>query len=49
LATAELLLDGNTIEGVGISPDIKIDYSVDKSIGKDPQLERAIKEIGKIL
>ncbi|MBK1650255.1 S41 family peptidase [Rhabdochromatium marinum] len=46
LATAELLLDGNKVEGFGISPTIQIPYPLKKSTAKDPQLEAALLEIG---
>ena len=45
IANAELLLDGQTVEGVGISPDIVVPYSLSKSLSKDPQMERAFIEI----
>lgn len=47
LATAELLLDGNKIEGVGISPNIQIAYPLHKYTAIDPQLEAALLEITK--
>lgn len=47
LATGELLLDGITIEGVGISPDIYVPYPLEASAPKDPQLNSAISEITK--
>lgn len=47
LATAELLLDGNKIEGIGISPNIQIPYPLKPNTATDPQLERAFLEIAK--
>lgn len=49
LSTAEYQLDGIKIEGVGISPDIQIDYSLDKSLNKDPQREAALEEAVRLL
>ncbi len=45
LATAELLLDGNKIEGVGVSPNIQIPYPLKPNSATDPQLEAALSEI----
>ncbi len=42
LATAELLLDGKQIEGLGISPTLQIPYPLNKILVKDPQLEAAL-------
>ncbi len=47
LATGELLLDGTVVEGLGISPDIYVPYSLQESAPKDPQLNTAILEITK--
>lgn len=47
LATAELLLDGNKIEGVGISPNIQVSYPFQQTTATDPQLEAALLEIAK--
>lgn len=44
VAVADLLVDGERLEGVGVAPDIVVEYSVPYSAGKDPQLERALKE-----
>ena len=49
LATAELLLDGNKIEGLGISPNIHIPYPLQQNTATDPQLEAALLEIAKKL
>ncbi len=49
LATAELLLDNNKIEGFGIYPNIQIPYPLQKNTATDPQLEAALLEIAKKL
>lgn len=45
LATGELLLDQNRIEGVGISPDIYVPYPLTVNYAEDPQLKEAKLEI----
>jgi carboxyl-terminal processing protease len=45
LATGELLLDQNRIEGIGISPDIHVPYTLNENSEADPQIERAKIEI----
>lgn len=40
LASAEILLDGSKIEGVGISPDVKVPYPLIKPPDSDPQLKK---------
>ncbi len=47
LATAEYQLNGTKIEGVGVNPDISIEYDLSTSLAGDPQLDTAIKEISK--
>lgn len=42
LATAEYRLDGNKIEGVGIRPDVRVDYDLNESSSSDPQLKAAV-------
>ncbi len=44
LSTAELFLDGQKIEGVGIQPDLEVPYPVNKTTANDPQLEAALKK-----
>mgnify|MGYP001070058957 CR=1 FL=1 len=47
LATGELLLDRNRIEGISISPDIHVPYTLNENSEADPQIERAKLEIVK--
>ncbi|WP_460425723.1 S41 family peptidase [Azotobacter armeniacus] len=42
LSSGELRLDGNKVEGVGISPDVRVEYDLNKSSPVDPQLEAAV-------
>lgn len=44
LAVAEYRLDGNVIEGVGVTPTLNVHYPTTNSPGDDPQLERALRE-----
>jgi carboxyl-terminal processing protease len=49
LASSEILLDGNKIEGRGILPDEGISYPLQESSNVDPQLNAAIKKIARLL
>jgi carboxyl-terminal processing protease len=42
LAVAEVLVDGQRLEGTGVAPDIEVRDSLEFAQGKDPQLERAL-------
>ncbi len=44
LAVAEVLIDGQRLEGVGVAPDIEVPFEVRYAAGADPQLERAVRE-----
>ena len=35
-------VDGERIEGVGVTPGVEIEYSIPYANGADPQLEKAI-------
>jgi carboxyl-terminal processing protease len=45
LASAELLLDGQKVEGIGIKPHVEIPYPLDRSLENDPQMEQGLKEL----
>ena len=49
IAATRLLLDGVQLEGVGVAPDVAVAYPLDRSLDRDPQLERAVEEIGAML
>jgi len=49
LSTAEFRLDGIRIEGVGINPDIRVEYKLSKSPDSDPQLKAAQEEVIRLL
>ncbi|MBT8079476.1 MAG: hypothetical protein KJO31_12925 [Gammaproteobacteria bacterium] len=42
LSVAEYMLDGRKVEGVGIEPDVVVEYPLDRSLDSDPQLEAAL-------
>jgi carboxyl-terminal processing protease len=42
LAVAEVLVDGQRLEGVGVAPDIEIRDALPYAQGRDPQLDRAL-------
>ena len=44
VAVADLAIDGRRLEGVGVSPDIAVPFSLPYAAGADPQLARAIQE-----
>jgi carboxyl-terminal processing protease len=47
LATADVRVDGERLEGVGVTPDINISYDFRYAAGNDPQLDAAIAEIAR--
>ena len=49
LATAEYLLDGSKIEGLGISPDVYVAYPLDQSMDTDPQLGEALRTAARLV
>jgi carboxyl-terminal processing protease len=42
LAVADVLVDGQRIEGKGIAPDIDVPFTIPYAQGRDPQKEAAI-------
>lgn len=42
LAVADVRVDGQRLEGVGVTPTIEVPFVVEYAQGKDPQLQRAI-------
>ena len=49
IASAELLLDGNKIEGIGVVPDVIVPYPGTHTFNEDPQLRTAISEMRSML
>jgi carboxyl-terminal processing protease len=49
LAVTGLLLDGRLIEGIGVSPDVAVEYPLDRSLDEDPQLARGLLEMRRLL
>ena len=42
LAVADVLVDGERLEGVGVAPDIEVPFDIRYAAGVDPQLDRAV-------
>lgn len=42
LAVADVLVDGQRLEGVGVAPTIEVPFDPAYAAGKDPQLDRAV-------
>ena len=42
LAVNDVFVDGQRLEGVGVTPTIEVPFTVEYAQGKDPQLERAL-------
>lgn len=49
LAINALTLDGQVLEGVGVEPDVRVEYPLDRTSETDPQRERAFVEMGRLL
>jgi carboxyl-terminal processing protease len=45
LATADVLIDGERLEGGGVEPDVEVPFELPYAQGKDPRLERAIEVV----
>jgi carboxyl-terminal processing protease len=43
LAVADVLVDGERLEGVGVAPSIEVPFELPYSEGRDPQLEEALR------
>jgi carboxyl-terminal processing protease len=42
LAVQGVLVDGETLEGIGVAPDVAVAADLPYAEGRDPQLERAL-------
>lgn len=42
VATAEVLIEGHSIEGIGVAPDIAVDRPIPYADGRDAQLDRVL-------
>ena len=42
LAVQDVLVDGDRLEGVGVTPDVEVEFSIPYANGADPQLEKAL-------
>jgi carboxyl-terminal processing protease len=45
LAVADVKVDGQRLEGTGVSPDIEVTYDLRYAAGADPQFDRAVTEL----
>lgn len=45
LAVNDVKIDGQKLEGVGVSPDIEVPYDIRYAAGHDPQFDRAVAEL----
>jgi C-terminal processing protease CtpA/Prc len=49
LAVADVTVDGNRLEGVGVAPDVAVPFDVRYAADGDPQVEAAIAEMERLL
>jgi C-terminal processing protease CtpA/Prc len=49
LAVMDVRVDGTRLEGQGISPTIDVPYDIRYSAGSDPQFDRAVDEMSRLL
>jgi carboxyl-terminal processing protease len=49
VAVLDVRVDGERLEGVGVAPDIEVPFDVRYANGADPQLERAVAEMIRVL
>lgn len=47
LAVADVYVDGQRLEGVGVTPTLEVPFTVEYAQGKDPQLQRAIEVLAR--
>ncbi|MFQ5627195.1 MAG: S41 family peptidase [bacterium] len=47
LAVQDVFVDGERLEGVGVAPDIEVQFPIEYAHGRDPQLERALEELSR--
>ena len=49
IAVLDVHVDGKRIEGNGVMPDIEVPFDVRYADGADPQFDRAVEEMGRLL
>jgi C-terminal processing protease CtpA/Prc len=49
LAVLDVRVDGERLEGAGVTPDIEVPYELPYAAGADPQHDRAVEEMRRIL
>jgi carboxyl-terminal processing protease len=49
LAVADVLVDGQRLEGVGVTPTIEVPFTLEYARGQDPQLDRAVELLSRAI
>jgi len=49
LAVADVTVDGERLEGIGVEPTVAVDRPIPYSAGRDPQLQTGVEELGQRL
>lgn len=49
VAVLDVHVDGERLEGKGVAPDIEVPFDIPYAAGADPQLEKAVAEMGRML
>jgi len=49
LAVADVLVDGQRLEGVGVTPTIEVPFTLEYAQGQDPQLDRAVELLSRAI
>jgi carboxyl-terminal processing protease len=48
LAVADVTVDGERLEGVGVEPDVHVPRELRSDVGRDPQREAALDEAARL-
>ena len=48
LAVEDMLVDGQRLEGIGVTPTIEVPFDLLYAAGRDPQLERAVQVLSRM-
>jgi carboxyl-terminal processing protease len=48
IAVADVQVDGERLEGIGVEPDLAVPRDLPYSAGRDPQLEAALTEAARL-
>ena len=47
LAVADVEVDGERLEGVGVAPTIEVPFNLEYAAGRDPQLDKAVEVLSR--